>query len=447
MTVDRTRPHLLKLRIAVLGLILAGGWLLPRQAGAQNRALVDRVAAEVGDSVILLSQIEERIFQLRAQGAEVPPEGSEARAQLQRDVLDQMIGEQLIVQAAARDTTISVDDLRVQEAVAQEINQRVSQMGGQQRFEEGLARQGFTLSGYRDFLRGQIRQERLYQQFMTKQSRNLASVVVEESEIREAFEERQEVMGERPPTVELAQIILAPSPSDSVWEAARQEAARVRAMAAEGEDFAELAERFSDDGSAEQGGDLGWFRRGDMVEEFEESAFNLPVDQISQPVRSPFGYHIIKVTRRRSGEVRASHILFKVDPSPSDLERARELAGDLRNRLQEGGDFAELREEYGDTREPDSLRVPFDRLQELPPGFAEPLSRADAGDVLEPVEYRARGEPRIAVIKVVDVLPAGPYSLSDPEVRSRMRQILQQEKLVDRILEELRSKTYIRIHI
>ena len=89
---DRTRPHLLKLRIAVFGLFLAGGWLLPRQAGAQNRALVDRVAAEVGDSVILLSQIEERIFQLRAQGAEVPPEGSEARAQLQRDVLDQMAG-------------------------------------------------------------------------------------------------------------------------------------------------------------------------------------------------------------------------------------------------------------------------------------------------------------------------------------------------------------------
>ena len=248
--------------------------------------------------------------------------------------------------------------------------------------------------------------------------------------------------------MEFAQVILAPTPSESVWDAAAEEAAEIRAMAMEPDaDFGELARRFSDDGSAENGGDLGWFRRGDMVEAFEDAAFNLAVNEISQPVRSPFGYHVIKVNRRRSGEVRASHILVKVDPSTADLEGTRELARTIRTRLQEGEDFATLREEYGDTREPDSLRVPFDRLRELPPGFAEPLAQADPGDVLEPVEYSARGEPRLAVIQVVDVLPAGPYTLEDPEIRDRIIQTLQQQKMVDQILADLRSQTYIRIHI
>ena len=169
------------MRLLLVGLILPLLLALhePAAVGAQQRSLVDRVAAEVGDSVIALSQIEERLFQLQAQGVEVPDRGSEEWSRLQREVLDQMIGEQLIVQAAARDTTISVDDIEIENLVSEEINQRVSDLGGQDRFEEGLARQGFTLSGYRDFVRGQIRQQRLYQQFMAKRSARLSTIVVE----------------------------------------------------------------------------------------------------------------------------------------------------------------------------------------------------------------------------------------------------------------------------
>jgi peptidyl-prolyl cis-trans isomerase SurA len=414
---------------------------------AQDQSLVDRVAAVVGDSVIVLSQIEERIFQLQAQGAEVPERGSDAWVQLQRDVLDQMIGEQLIVQAASRDTTIVVDPLEVENLVSEEINQRVTDFGGQQAFEAGLARQGFTLAGYREFLRGQIRQQRLYQQYMAKRAAGLSSVIVEESEIESFFEEQRAAIGDRPPTVVFAQIIMAPAASDSVWEAARSKADSVRQMALEGEDFAELARRFSDDGSKEAGGDLGWFRRGVMVEEFEDAAFNLAVNEISEPVRSPFGYHLIRVDRRRSGEVRASHILFRVGPSPSDVEAATELAADIKARLEAGEDFATLREEYGRTQEPDTLRVPFNQLRELPPGYAEPLSQADPGQVLDPILYRAREEPRLAIIKVLDVLPAGPYTLEDSDLRNRIMQTLQQQKLVDQILDELRSKTYVQIRL
>ncbi len=415
----------------------------------QDRSLVDRVAAQVGDSVIVLSQIEERVFELEASGVEVPPRGSDDWVQLQRDILDQMIGEQLIVQAALQDTTITVDDLEIEDLVAEEIDARVTSIGGQDIFEQGLAAQGLTLPAYRDYIRGQIRRQLYTQQYMAKRSARLASVVIEESEIREFFEEQREAIGERPPMVTFAQIILVPAPSDSSREAALAEANRIRQLALEGEDFAELAQEYSQDpGTKDQGGDLGWFRRGSgFVEAFEDAAFNLALNQISEPVETQYGFHIIKVNRRQSGEIRASHILIPVAVGPDDLQRAREVAGELKSRLVAGEPFSELRTEYGDLEQPDTLTVPFNQLRELPPGYAEPLAQADPDEILGPIEYTSRGNTRLGVLKVVDVLPAGPYSLDDPGLRDRILQNLQQQKLVDQILEELRSKTYVQIRM
>ncbi len=360
-----------------------------------------------------------------------------------------MIGEMLIVQAAVQDTTITVDETEVENAVSEELrNERARSLGGQAALQEALGQAGFTLPGYRDFLRGQARQQRLYQQYMVKKAQTLRPPVIEESEIRRVFEEQKDVIGQRPPTVVFSQIIVAPTASDSVRAAALAEAQRIRQLAVEGEDFAELARRFSQDpGTKDDGGDLGWFRRGDMVPAFEDAAFDLAVNEISEPVETPFGYHIIKVTRRRSGEVRASHILILVSPSPADVDRARQVADEVKSRLESGEPFESLRSQYGDPDAPDTLRVPFDRLSELPPGFAEPLVQSQAGQILGPIRYDAQGEARFAVLRVVNVLEGGPYTLDDPDLRTQIEQDLRQQKIVEEILDELRSKTYVQIRM
>ncbi len=96
-----------------------------------------------------------------------------------------------------------------------------------------------------------------------------------------------------------------------------------------GADFAELAKEKSEDGSAPKGGDLGWFGKGQMVKEFEDAAFNGRVNEIQKPVKSQFGYHIIKVTGKSSDKFVVEKIVNKIIPSGSTTDRLYNNAGDL----------------------------------------------------------------------------------------------------------------------
>lgn len=98
---------------------------------------------------------------------------------------------------------------------------------------------------------------------------------------------------------------------DNVNSQAKSKAAEVLAKVKAGEDFAELAKKHSQDSSAANGGDLGFFGKGQMVPEFEQAAFALPVGQTSEVVKTKFGYHIIKVLEKKDDTVKASHILIK----------------------------------------------------------------------------------------------------------------------------------------
>lgn len=437
-------------RNALRALILAAALAAPFQAAAQAFAnedaeLVDRVIAVVGDSVVLLSQVQTDLQQMALQGRPLPQDPAQLQALFDASLQDR-VERLLVLQAAAKDTLISVDQQQIEASVQEEIDRRTQAFGGPAQFQQALQAEGLTMASYRELLGQQIRQGQIYQAYMQRRLRNAPPIVVDEAEVRRTFEEARSQIGQRPRLLSFSQVVIAPAPSENADSAALQQARAVYDSLVAGADFAAMAERYSDDpGSAPQGGDLDWFRRGQMVREFEDVAFGLRDGEVSAPVKTEFGYHIIKVERSRPGERRGRHILFSPDLTDSDASSARALAEDVAAQARSGVAMETLSERYGDPEAPDTLTVTYDQLGQLPPGYDQ-LATAAEGDVVGPVEYQAaRGQLRIAVMKVREIQEAGEYRFED--VRSQIEERLIQQKQAERVVAELRSRTYVDVRM
>ncbi len=153
-------------------------------------------------------------------------------------------------------------------------------------------------------------------------------IQVSDEEAQTYYQEHKEDFQE-PPKTNLKYLLLAKEPSKADEESVRVKIEEIRDMVISGEDFSDLAQEYSQGPSAAKGGDLGFFERGSMVKPFEDAAFSLKQGEISQPVRTRFGWHIIKVEERGEDKVHARHILLKVEPSLQTLDEIRNRAEDF----------------------------------------------------------------------------------------------------------------------
>ena len=234
------------------------------------------------------------------------------------------------------------------------------------------------------------------------------------------------------------------TPSDSARQAARIRSEELLERARAGEDFAELATAYSQDpGSAEAGGDVGWFRKGEMAKAFDEAAFALPEGAVSDLVETEYGFHIILVERARIAERKARHILIRPVTDYSDVTKARALAEEIAERAQ-AEDFQALIDQYHDPQTPDSSTVPVREVaQQLPPAYVAALSRREAGEIVGPIEFNFREQDHFAVLKIIEVRDAGDYVLED--LKELIRASLIDRKRREALVERLRAKTYVEI--
>jgi len=437
-------------RICPLVLLLAVGATEAAGQGVLQDDVVDRVIAIVGDSIVLQSQVQEEIQRLLLSDPSLPRPGTPEYREFFRDILDTWVDRMLVIQAAARDSLIQPDEAGIDQQVSGRIEALATQFGGQPALQQALRNEGWTLAEYRDNLRHDARQLQIFQMFFQSRLRNARPVEVSEQELLQRFQEASAQLQQRPRTITFRQVVVRPDANDSAKASARAEAQALLERVQAGEDFAQLAREHSDDvGTATLGGDLGWFRRGQMVPEFENTAFALGAGRVSGIVETVFGYHIIKVERIRGrSEVQARHILTVAETSPADLEAGRALARRVADRARAGESMTALFDEYSDPLAPDSLTVAFDQLGEFPPAYSA-LRTVSTGDVVGPLEYQAGSarpaDLRFAVIKVLQVREAGAYTFED--LRAQLASQVQQEKQRQRILEDLRSKTYIDIRM
>ena len=164
---------------------------------------------------------------------------------------------------------------------------------------------------------------------------------IAEQEIEQFYQKNQNQfkVGRR---ANLEYIVIAKQTSQDDVEAVRSELLRIRMEIEQGEDFAALAQDYSDDkATAQEGGDLGWLGKGKMIQPFEEALPNLNLGEISQPIRSQFGWHLVKLLekRRQNGqdEFHLAHILLKMSPSEHTLDSLKMMAEDLSDQASKTG--------------------------------------------------------------------------------------------------------------
>ena len=426
------RSTLLPLLLLSLGFPL-GAQVAPRGPLAGDSTLVDRVIAVVGDSVILAGQIQEEMLLAEAMGRPVTAE----------EVLETLVNVQLVLQAAGRDSTLVPDETEVTRRVDLQIERARERFATQAAFEEALAQQGMTMGSYRDQLRATFRTQLLQTTYLQRQLQSAASVAVTEEEMRAVFEQRRGELQQRPETYSVQQVLIRAGASDSAWARAEELADSLHVVLIAGADFETLAREHSQDpGSAAQGGDLGWVPRGQMVPEFEQAVFSLRDQVVSPPVRTEYGFHIIRVERSRPGEKRVRHILVRPETTAEALAETRALAEDVARRLREGEDARALARAHGDDDFPAEFTLAPSQPGSIPPVFVQNVTGAQPGQVIGPFEVDL-GRPYFAVLKVTDVRPAGEYVFED--VRESLRAQLLQEKQEERIYQSLRERTHVEI--
>ena len=447
----RLRPALNPRR----GRILAAALLLLAPAGPRAVAhaqqvelggeLVDRVVAEVGDSAILLSQVVQRENQERARGIQVPPPGTPASEDFRTALIEGLIDDMVLLQAAARDTMLQVEDAEVEAALTAQMDTIEARYIDRAAMIEDMRREGLTLQSFREMMRTQIAQQRLIELYVrTRTGEGEVAVEVSEEEVRAAFEAGRANLQQRPATVTFEQVVMEVRASDSVRAEARAALEELRERALAGEDFAELAVAHSQDPSAASGGDLGWFRKGRFLPEFEDAAFTLLEGAVSDIIETVYGFHIIQVERIRPQERKARHILIRPQAGPADRNRVRELAEEVAERAKTE-DFRALIEEHHDSAEPDSGTVAERQVASvLPAAYLAPLTTAQPGDVEGPIRFATRaGRDAFTVLRIIRRTPAGEYTFE--EFEPQLRASIASQKRIRTHVDGLRAKTYIEI--
>src|SRR5438309_5169162 len=427
---------------AVAWAALAGPPVAAQGRSATAHA-VDRGVAVVGTKPILASQVEEQLVLAQSQGAKVP-EDSAGRDAARRQILSQMVDEELLVQQAERDTTIKVTDQEVQDAVEQTVQNVRKQFTSITEFQAQLRAAGFVSEEeWRRWLADQQRRSILQQRLIEalKQKGKLRPIPPSDAEMHDFWEGNRAQQPKRPAAISFRQIVIVPKPDSAASARALQLAESLVVALRTGANFAEVAKKYSaDSASREQGGELGWFRRGLMVKQFEDVAFRLRPGTISDVVRTEFGFHIIQVERAQPAEILARHILIQPAISATQIAIARRQADSVHDALAHGASFDSLARRYADPSEPklaDALPI-----SQLPPDYDKTIGK-DTIPGLKPVFEVGIGtaRPRFVVFELVKRLPEG--ELGFDEVKDHIRDGLGQQLAIKHHLDLLRRTTYV----
>lgn len=279
---------------------------------------VEGIVAVVGNKVILKSAVETQYLQMR-QSAVV---GEEAKCQ----ILDEMMFQKLMSHHAEVDSLIVSDD-EVDKAIEQRIDFFVNQIGSVQKLEAYF---GKTISELREEFQTLFREQILGQRMESKVTSEVKATPKDVLQFYNRIPE--DSLPIFPEEIYLSQLVVFPKVDAKERERITNKLNSFKQRIQDGEDFAFLASLYSDDsGSAKQGGDLGYVKKGKLVPKFESVAFRLQEDELSEVVETKFGFHLIQMVKRRGEQFKIRHILIKPKISVQAINDAKSKLDSLVN--------------------------------------------------------------------------------------------------------------------
>jgi peptidyl-prolyl cis-trans isomerase SurA len=369
----------LRTLLFILPLTLAGflSW-------AQQEVVIDQVVAVVGQNIVLESDIENQYYQYRVQSGNIGG-GSSVRCQM----LESMLFQKLLLNQAEIDS-IEVTETEIEQTMDQRLRFFIAQLGSRERFEEYY---GKSIEEFKEEFRGDIEDQ-------LKVDRAQASIVenitVTPSEVNDYFREIPEdsipLVNSK---VEIGEIVRTPPVSLEQKLSIKDRLRELRQRVMAGESFSTLAILYSEDqGSAKNGGELGFYGRGELYKEFEAVAFKLEGDEVSEIVETQAGFHIMQLIERKGEYVNVRHILLKTKVSPLDLARAKAyldtVAGLIRS---DSLSFEEAVVKYSDAENknnggllinPMTGTVSFE-VSDLEPQVSFVVDKLKVGEISDPV--------------------------------------------------------------
>lgn len=425
------------MRRLLLALLLACAVPL---AAAQRAVLVDRIVAVVNKEVITGTELAERVAQaeaqLRRQRIALPE-----RSAFERQILEHLILEKAQLQLAA-DSGVRVDELQLDRAVQRIAENNKMTLAD---FRRALESDGVPFERFRADVRRQILLTRVREREVDDR------VQVSDSEI-DIFLEVNQAAAQGAVEYNVAHILVRipeQASPEKIGEArARAEKARAEALA--GGDFGSLAATVSDAGDALQGGAMGWRAPSRLPELFAEALKTLQPGEVSPVLRSPAGFHLLKLLERRGSggavavtQTRARHILIKTSELMSEGEARRRVEG-LRQRIVGGADFAELarlNSEDGSAARGGDLGwlLPGDTV----PEFERAMTALKPGELSEPV----RTPFGFHLLQVTERRTA---DVAVERQRMQARQALRERKADEAYqewLRQLRDRTYVELKL
>ena len=415
----------------------AGGRLDTRLGTAPSRIVaVDRIVAVVNDEVITQNDLAERVNlvvrQFQRQGGQLP-----AADALSRQILERMINDLLQVQLA-KENGIKVDDNTLDktiERIAQENSMPLRD------FRAALEKDGIRYNRFREDIRSEILLARLREREVEN------SIVVTDAEVEtELAREAKEKSGDSEFRLAHVLVTVPAQASAEQIEARRRRAVIALSELRKGADFAQIAATYSDAPDALQGGNLGWRASGRLPALFLETIERLQPGEVSDVVRSPNGFHILKLLEKRGKAAAAGvqqthvrHILLRAREGLSEAE-ARERLQRLRTRIVGGEDFAELAKVHSeDGSAPKGGDLGWVAAGDTVPEFERVMNGLKDNEVSQPVQTPFGWH-------LVQVLGRRSDELSEDRKKIAARQAIRQRKADEAYqdwLRQMRDRAFV----